>query len=132
MKIFKSCAVIINILPTLAITLTVMSCSSRRSILLPGPVTAGENKQVEDTRVLIILYDASVGKDALMKAVSNMKCKLLYDYKTFNAIAVKLPDGAGTENAMKKLETVKGVINVQRNSIMRLDSKTRPAAGNLQ
>lgn len=69
---------------------------------------------------LIIWYDAS-GKDskkALLKAVKDYKAELIYDYKNFNGIAIRIPDGSNINDAITYFQKVKGVLQVNRDHIM--------------
>jgi len=72
-------------------------------------------------RTLIIFYDAEVGKAPLLKAVKRLKAEVMYDYKNFNGIAIALPEGSDIHEAMRQLQQVKGVLQVNRDRIMRLD-----------
>lgn len=72
---------------------------------------------------LIIWYDAShkSNKRRLMKAVRAYKATLLYDYRIFNGIAIKIPDGGDIQDAINYFKNVKGVLSVNRDRIMHLD-----------
>lgn len=72
---------------------------------------------------LIIWYDATKrrNKKALLKAVRKYKAKVIYDYKNFNGIAIKIPDGSDINSAITYFQKVKGVLQVSRDQIMHLD-----------
>lgn len=70
---------------------------------------------------LIIGYDAAVGKKPLMKAVKARKAKVIYDYKNFNSIAIRIAKGDDIQQAQEDLQKVKGVLSVERDRIMKLD-----------
>lgn len=69
---------------------------------------------------LIIWYDASgkSNKKTLLKAVKDYKAEVIYDYKTFNGIAIKIPDGTDINSAITYFKKVKGVLQVNRDHVM--------------
>lgn len=52
-----------------------------------------------------------------MKAVKAYKATVLYDYKNFNGIAIKIPEGTSLEAAIEYFKKVKGVLQVNRDGI---------------
>lgn len=69
---------------------------------------------------LLIWYDASsrANKKRLLKAVRDYKAQLLYDYKNFNGIAIKIPGSSSLEDAIGFFKKVRGVLQVSRDGIM--------------
>lgn len=81
---------------------------------------------------LIIWYDSSKKsyKKHLLKAVRSYKAEIIYDYKSFNGIAIKIPNGADINDAIKYFQKVKGVLCVNRDRIMHLDRCAADSAAN--
>ena len=71
--------------------------------------------------ILIVSYDEAVGKGPLKKAVSKYGAEIIYDYNIINALTVRLPEGKTLEQGADYFRKVKGVIEVSKNSIYRLD-----------
>lgn len=76
--------------------------------------------------VLIISYDAEVGKKALLKAVKDYKAEIIYDYKIINAIAIRIPNDKTLDESITYFKGVKGVIAVEKDRILELDDPVRP------
>jgi len=77
-------------------------------------------KEMFSPSTLIILYDASVGKKPLLKAVKKLKAEVIYDYKMINGIAIRIADGTDIEETRRQLMKVKGVVRVNRDRVMQL------------
>ena len=93
--------------------------------------TGQENRLVEDDGSvsptnLIIMYDAELGKDALLQAVKDYGAELLYDYRIISGIAIKIPEGKHILEAIAYFSKVKGVIAVERDHIYHLNDPVRP------
>ena len=71
--------------------------------------------------MLIVSYDESVGKVPLKKAVAKYGAEVVYDYGIINAMAIRLPYGKTLEEGTKYFSKVKGVLDVSKNGIYRLD-----------
>ena len=69
----------------------------------------------EDT--LLISYDPSIGKDALMAAIEEYGATVLYAYSNFNFVSIRIPEGKFIEF----FRNVDGVLSVQRDSILHTD-----------
>lgn len=120
-------------LPLLAASVLLLSaCGSRVLPLSPGPALTGglsrdslrgdnDGQLPFAPHTLIIFYDPAVGKQPLLKAVRKMEAEILYDYKNFNGMAVRVPDSIRIEDAITRLRKVKGVLQVNRDRIYRLD-----------
>ena len=74
----------------------------------PGQDQPGKPPKLHSDNTLIILYDGKSGK------------KSLYEYKTFDSIAIRLPEGKNVDEAKEYFEKVKGVIQVNYDRIMHL------------
>lgn len=73
---------------------------------------------------LIIWYDATAkaNKRRLLRAVRRYKATVIYTYRNFNAIAIKLPDGTAIDDAASHFQKVKGVLQVSRDRMMHTNS----------
>lgn len=93
--------------------------------------TGQEIRLIEDEEFvsptnLIIMYDAEVGKDALLKAVKEYGAELLYDYSLITGIAIKIPDGKHILEAIEYFNKIKGVTAVERDHIYHLIDPVKP------
>jgi hypothetical protein len=75
---------------------------------------------------LIIMYDAEVGKEALMQAVKDYGAELLYDYSIIPGIAIKIPEGKHILEAIDNFNQVQGVTAVERDHIYHLTDPVKP------
>ena len=75
---------------------------------------------------LIIIYDAEVGKDALLQAVKDYGAELLYDYRIISGIAIKIPEGKHILEAIAYFSKVRGVTAIERDRIYHLIDPVRP------
>jgi|LAHS01.1.fsa_nt_gb hypothetical protein len=73
-------------------------------------------------RTLIVAYDAAVGKEPLLRAARKMGCRVIYDYRTIRALALRLPEGLPPDKAIRRLKRVRGVLQVSRDRINYLHS----------
>lgn len=71
--------------------------------------------------VLIVSYDEEIGKEPLKKALKKYGAEVVYDYRLVNALAVRIPDPDEINEAIARLEKVKGVLQVSRDRMYRLD-----------
>ena len=86
----------------------------------PGQDQPGKPPKLHSDKTLIILYDGKSGKKSLMKAVKKYGATVIYEYKTFDSIAIRLPEGKNVDEAKEYFEKVKGVIQVNYDRIMHL------------
>ena len=70
---------------------------------------------------LIIFYDAEIGKEPLLEAIKKYEAQVIYDLKLMNSITIKIPEGSNIEVAIQYFNNIKGVLQVNRDSIMQLD-----------
>lgn len=75
-------------------------------------VTPVKTETAAPSFTLIIMYDASVGKQPLMKAVKAYGARLLYDYKIIKGIAISIPASRDETKAINYFEKVRGVLSV--------------------
>lgn len=78
----------------------------------------------QNSDVLIIYYDAEIGRQPLLECIKKQKAEIIYEYSLFNAVAVKLHKHVGNSaKAVATFAKVKGVISVQRDRIVSLDGQ---------
>ena len=90
---------------------TLAACTST-SILHPERQPHSSSSLLETTEAtntLIIFYDPETGSERLMNAVREYGAKIVYEYRNFNGIAIKLPNGTDMEKAASHFRMVKGV-----------------------
>lgn len=73
--------------------------------------------------VLIIFYDGLVGKQPLLNEIAKQKASIVYTYRNFNALSVRLPQNTNEAKAIKRFQKVEGVLSVQQNRLLHLDQK---------
>ena len=110
----------------IVIFLSVMACGSARKTVQVS--TATENEQFQDYAPdrLIIMYAEDIGKEPLIKAIQKYKAEILYDYSIIPGMAIRIPDGANLDDAIKYFKRVKGVVSVEKDHIIRLTDPVRP------
>ena len=87
-----------------------------------APNTPSSQPEQAANRVLIVLYDPAVGAEPLLQAVCEMQAELVYRYTNINGIAARIPPPQDMAQAMRRLERVPGVLQVQRDQIMQLQN----------
>ena len=70
------------------------------------------------SHTLIIFYDKKTGNKPLMKAIKKQGCTLLYKYKEFSGVAVKVDEKHDVDKAIADFKKVKGVTSVNKDGIM--------------
>lgn len=104
---------------------TLAACTST-SILHPEKqphLSSSPLETTEATNTLIIFYDPETGSERLMNAVREYGAKIVYEYRNFNGIAIKLPNGTDMEKAVSHFRMVKGVLSVEADRRMQLHSE---------
>ena len=76
--------------------------------------------------VFLIMYDAEIGKEPLLKAIKEYKCEIIYDYGIINGMALKKPEYRTLEETMRYFKTVKGVTNVEYDHVIHLTDPVKP------
>ncbi|MFB0973517.1 MAG: hypothetical protein QMB59_02990 [Bacteroidales bacterium] len=87
------------------------------------PIGAKEAGEFNDN-VLIIFYDSTVGDAVLLDEVKRYGSEVIYEYGSFNAIAISLPKDKGgphIDDAITHFGKVKGVLSIERDRIYHLD-----------
>ena len=103
------------------------SCRTKQTVELSAPISI-EHKYVPEhsPNVFLIMYDAEIGKDPLLKAIKEYGCEIVYDYRMINGMALKKPEGKTLEETMAYFKKVKGVTNVEYDHIIRLTDPVKP------
>ena len=76
--------------------------------------------------VFLVMYDAEIGKEPLLKAIKEYKCEIIYDYGIITGMALKKPKDKTLEETMQYFKTVKGVTHVEYDHIYRLTDPVKP------
>lgn len=90
--------------------------------LMPDVRPVKERAEVY-TRNLIIYYDSTVGKKELLRAADRYGAKVVHQYNNLNGIAVSIPEGKDMNKAISYFQKVKGVLSVNRDQILHLDTQ---------
>ena len=89
-----------------------------------------ESKSIADQmyspNTLIIMYDTEIGKEPLLAAIKEYQAEIIYDYSIIPGMAIRIPDGANIHVAIAYFKTVKGVVSVERDQIIRLTDPVKP------
>ena len=104
--------------------LTACTAPQPAATAAPSALSAQPEQQAAN-RVLIVLYDPAVGAEPLLQAVREMQAELVYRYTNINGIAARIPPQQDMAQAIRRLERVPGVLQVQRDQVMQLQN---PAA----
>ena len=70
------------------------------------------------SHTLIIFFDKKTGNKPLMKAIKKQGCTLLYKYKEFSGVAVKVDEKHDVDKTIADFKKVKGVTSVNKDGIM--------------
>ena len=106
------------------VVLTACATSRRQPTLSGTPLAVDSVTTKSDTavdRTLIIYYDRSVGKQALLNFVRIKQCKLIYNYVNFNVIAIRLAPQLDKKKTINELREMKGVLQVAEDRVLHLD-----------
>ena len=112
----------------LSVLFVFCACSSQKTLTANTPV-AGENTSdktsewLSTNRVLIVFYEAGLGRRHLMKQAKKLNCSIIYDYHNFNAVALKVPEEANIDDVIARLRQTKGVLQVSRDHVYKLDAR---------
>ena len=99
------------------------ACAAPQPADTVAPSMSGtQPEQQAANRVLIVLYDPAVGAEPLLQAVREMQAELVYRYTNINGIAARIPPQQDMAQAIRRLERVPGVLQVQRDQMMQLQN----------
>ena len=76
---------------------------------------------MESEHTLLIFFDSSIGKDALLEAIEEYGATIIYEYRIINSVAIRIPEGTFIGDAIEFFKNVDGVIAVRRDQIIHLD-----------
>ena len=102
------------------------SCVSKQALDAPAPFLEDRYVPEHSPDVFLILYDAEVGKEPVLKAIEEYKCEIKYDYGSINGMALRKPEDKTLEETMQYFKTVKGVLTVEYDHIIRLTDPVQP------
>ncbi len=102
------------------------SCRARQAVELSAPIHGHKFEQEHSPNVFLVMYDKEVGKEPLLKAIKDSKCEIVYDYNSINGMALKKPEGKSLEETMHYFRSVKGVLTVEYDHIIRLTDPVKP------
>ena len=106
--------------------LFLVSCKTEQAVETVKPQLDNRYVPEHSPDVFLILYDAETGKEPVLKAIKKYKCEIVYDYHTFNGMALKKPEDKTLEETMQYFRGVKGVLTVEYDYITRLDDPVKP------
>lgn len=112
-------------LTALAVALPLCSCRTREKVI--QQIAVGHTYEPEHSpNVFLLMYDAEIGKEPLLKAIKDYGCEIVYDYKIINGMALKKPEKKTLEETMEYFRSMKGVLTVEYDHINRLIEPVRP------
>ena len=120
-KKFRYGIPIIIILQVALLILT--SCGTKQSVAQIGPM---DHVSEHSPNVFLVMYDAKIGKEPLLKAIKNYQVEIIYDYNIVNGMALKKPDDKSLEEIMKIFKKVKGVLSVEYDHVYHLTDPVKP------
>lgn len=106
--------------------LIMVSCKTEQVVETAKPLSENRYVPEHSPDVFLISYDAETGKDPVLKAIKKYRCEIVYDYHTFNGMALKKPEDKTLEETMQYFRWVKGVLTVEYDYITRLDDPVKP------
>ena len=106
--------------------LILVSCKTEQAVETVKPLPENRYVPEHSPDVFLISYDAETGKEPVLKAIKKYRCEIVYDYHTFNGMALKKPEDKTLEETMQYFRGVKGVLTVEYDYITRLDDPVRP------
>ena len=106
--------------------LFLVSCKTEQAVETVKPLPENRYVPEHSPDVFLISYDAETGKEPVMKAIKKYRCEIVYDYHTFNGMALKKPEDKTLEETMQYFRGVKGVLTVEYDFITRLDDPVKP------
>ena len=105
--------------------LILTSCGTKQMVTQIEQI--GERPVPEHSpNVFLVMYDAEIGKEALLKAIKDYKVEIIYDYRMMNGMALKKPDDKTLEETMAFFRKVKGVLSVEFDHVYHLTDPVKP------
>ena len=109
----------------LAASFFLCSCTTKRQVEVAMP-TSREHVPEHSPNVFLVMYDAEVGKEPLLKAIKQHHVEIGYDYHLIKGMALKKPEDKSLEETMQLFRSVKGVTHVEYDHVYRLTDPVRP------
>lgn len=103
----------------LAVLITLASCAVPQPPARQVPERLSD-EVMADNRVLIIFHDTATGNQPLLAAVNQYGAELVYQYRTLNGIAIRVPSGMDMQQAVEYFSRVPGVLQVSRDQVVHL------------
>ena len=100
-----------------SIPLLLAACQSTVMPILTSAPTPKPTLEQTVSQTLIIMYNPSSGKQALLKAVADHQATIVYEYNILNGMAIRLPAGTDMNQAIKDFRQVLGVVSVEKDTI---------------
>lgn len=104
----------------LAIAAMMVAGCAHKTMLIDTPAAIGQQSEASDN-ALIIFYDSEVGDSPVKATIADLKCDIVYEYANFKGLAIRLPEGLTIDKATKRLKATRGVLQVSRDYVNRLD-----------
>ena len=105
--------------------LILTSCGTKKTMTDIQPIRHG-HVQEHSPNVFLVMYDAEIGNEALLKAIKDYKVEIIYDYRMMNGMALKKPDDKTLEETMAFFRKVKGVVSVEYDHVYHLTDPVKP------
>ena len=102
------------------------SCKGNQSIASATSIQKHQLESDHSPNVFLIMYNAKTDKAALLTAIKEYNCEIVYDYKHFNGMALKKPEGKTLEETMQHFKEVKGIVMVEYDYINQLSAPVTP------
>ena len=112
---------------TLLVLMLATSCDTKHEVVkAPMPIQENESVMEHSSTVFLVMYDAEIGKNPLLKAIGDYGCEIIYDYHIINGMALKKPENKALEETMEYFRKVEGVLTVEYDRIYRLTDPVKP------
>ena len=121
----KDLSLLYVVLIYLVALLFLCSCRTKQQIDAVSPISH-EYVPEHSPNVFLVMYDAEIGKEPLLKAIKEYKCEIVYDYGIITGMTLKKPKDKTLEETMQYFKTVKGVTHVEYDHIYRLTDPVKP------
>ncbi len=102
------------------------SCKTKQAVRLEEPILSNKYEPEHSPNVFLVMFDQEVGKEPLLKAIKEYGVEIIYDYHSINGMALKKPDNKTLEETMQYFKTIKGILNVEYDHIIRLTDPVKP------
>ena len=105
--------------------LLLTACGTKQTVTQIEPIS--ERPEPEHSpNVFLVMYDAEIGKEPILKAIKDYKAEIIYDYNMINSMALKKPDDKSLEETMAFFRKVKGVVSVEYDHVYHLTDPVKP------